>query len=162
MLGSKQKGSSRPRRAGLVWHMYTPLQVKPQNVFASDDSQGGGNILSIIYSNNKPLPQVPFYSPDLIRYFVNRGRGEREKTIVVITKMISTCFRCRSNHHTFPSQSRVIIAPPPKAHPKPLAHSKKIWTTLPKMSWGTNGLGMFPWSSLLGPSLPYSQRTLII
>ena len=59
----------------------------------------GGDLVPIIYSNNKPLPQAYSYSPDLIRYFVNRGRGRWEKTIVVIMKMISICFRCRSNHH---------------------------------------------------------------
>lgn len=59
----------------------------------------GGDLVPIIYSNNKPLPQAYSYSPDLIRYFVNQGRGRWEKTIVVIMKMISICFRCRSNHH---------------------------------------------------------------
>lgn len=61
------------------------------------------NILPIIYPDNKPLPQAHSYSPDLIRYFVKQGRGRREKTIVVITKMISICFRCRNYHHSFPS-----------------------------------------------------------
>lgn len=91
------------KEARLLGHTHTLVQGKPENVFAPDNLQGGGNILPIIYSNNKPLPQAHFYSPDLIRYFVNRGRGGREKTIVVIRKMISVCFRRRSNHHSFPS-----------------------------------------------------------
>lgn len=93
-------GHQEPGWPDTCMHSY---QQNQKSVFASDNLQGGGDLVPIIYSNNKPLPQAYFYSPDLIRYFVNRGRGGWEKTIVVIMKMISICFRCRSNHHFFPS-----------------------------------------------------------
>lgn len=79
-VGVEEKGSPRPWRPGLARHLYTPLQVKPRNVFASDSVQSGGNILPIIYSHNKPLPQAHFYAAYLIRYFVTRGRGGRKQS----------------------------------------------------------------------------------
>lgn len=93
----------RPQRARLVCHMYTSLQGKPQNVFVSDNLQGGESVLPITYSNNKPLPQAYVYSPDLIRYLMNRGRGGRQNIVVVIRKMVSSCCKSRVNPHPFPS-----------------------------------------------------------